>query len=173
MSFPYNFPTDFPNDLPVVVPILSWTQSLDGAKIIFKDDTDYIGQDVVPSDYTRTIQLYSGKDASGNMIGTLTFSGNDITIDFALDKDKYISAKFIIYDGLDELTTIINFGTTVNEYNSLTNLLLHNSCGCNKEIDQSVRFGFIYLKVAEKAVIVGNSGAFNKFIDLSRTWLAN
>ena len=156
-----------------LTPKLSWIQSLDGTKITFRDDTNYIEESVSPADYTRTVGLYSSKDASGTILGMLTFSGSELTVEFELDKDKYISAKLTVSDGVDDLTNIINFGTTVNEYNSLTNLLLHNSCGCNKETDQSVRYGFIYLKVAEKAVIIGNSGAFNKFIDLSRTWLAN
>lgn len=152
---------------------ISWTQTADGKKIIFRDDTNYVSSNVEPSDYTRTVQVYNNKDATGTLLGTLTFTGSSLTVEFELDEDKYISARLTVSDGVeDPLTDIINFGTTVNEYNSLANILLRNNCGCDKDTDQSVRFGFLYLKMAEKGVIVGNSGAFNRFIELSRTWLA-
>lgn len=153
---------------------LSWTQTADGNKVIFRDDTDYVTAGVDPAECTRMVQVYSNKDATGTLLSSLVFTGSELTVEMDLDEDKYLSAKLTVDDGVVEpLTDIINFGTTVNEYNSLNNILLRNSCGCNKDTDQSVRFGFIYLKMAEKAVIFGNSGAFNRYIDLSRTWLAN
>lgn len=151
---------------------LSWTQTADGTKIIFKDDTNYTEESVNPSDYTRTVEVYNNKDATGTLLDTLTFAGSNLTVEYTLAEDIYLSGKLIVDDGSTELTDIINFGPTVNEYNSLSNILLRNNCGCDKGTDQSVRYGFIYLTMAEKSVIMGNSGSFNRFIELSRTWLA-
>lgn len=153
---------------------LSWTQSADGTKIIFKDDTNYVEESVNPADYTRTVEVYNNKNATGTLLITLMFSGSELTVEYNLAQDIYLSSKLTITDGIeDPLTNIINFGPTVNEYNTLATILLRNNCGCDKSTDQKVRFGFLYLKMAEKSVIMGNSGAFNRFIDLSRVWLAN
>lgn len=153
---------------------LSWTQTADGKKIIFRDDTNWVEESIDPSTYTRTVGVYTGKDSTGTLLQTLIFTGAELTVEFNLDEDKYLSGKLTLDNGVDEpLLDIINFGTTVNEYNSLSNILLRNNCGCDKGQDQSTRFGFIYLKMAEKSVIMGNSGAFNRFIDLSKTWLQN
>lgn len=153
---------------------LSWTQTADGKKVIYRDDTDYEAAGVDPADCTRMVQVYNNKDATGTLLDTLMFTDGELTVEMNLDQDKYLSAKLTVDDGVEEpFTAIINFGTTVNEYNSLNNILLRNACGCDKTTDQNVRFGFIYLKMAEKAVIFGQSGAFNRYIDLSRTWLAN
>lgn len=171
--FPYDFPADFPQDMANLTVKLSWTQSSDGKKIIIKDDTNYPELSVSPSGYTRVVELFTGKDATGILLDTLTFIGSDLTVEYTLDEDKYLSAKLTLYGEELPLTDTINFGPTANEYNSLSNILLANKCGCDSGQDQSTRFGFIYLKMAEKAVILGNSGAFNRFIELSRTWLAN
>lgn len=172
MSFPYDFPATFPNTMALEAKI-SWTQSVDGKKLYLRDDTNYTEENVSPSDYTRTVELYSGKYATGTLIDTLTFSGSNLTVEYDLAADLYISAKLTVTDGDTSLTDIINFGTNAYEYNLLTQNLLKNNCGCNKDTDQSNRFGFIYLTLANYSVITGNSGAFNKFINESRTWLQN
>lgn len=153
---------------------LSWTQTADGKKIIFRDDTNWVEESIDPADYTRTVGVYSGKDATGTLFQEIIFTDSEPIVEFDLDEDKYISGKLTLNNEVDEpLVDVINFGATVNEYNSLANILLRNNCGCDKVQDQNTRFGFIYLKMAEKAVIMGNSGAFNRFIDLSKVWLAN
>ncbi len=152
---------------------ISWAQSVDGKTLYLTDSTNYSEEGVSPSDYTRSVQLYSGKDATGSLIATLTFTSAILTLEYELEEDMYLSARLTITDGVTPLTNTINFGTNAYEYYLLAQNMLKNGCGCNKDTDQSNRYGFIYLTLANYSVITGNSGAFNKFINESKVWLQN
>lgn len=155
-----------------LTPNISVTQSVKGNVLTFNDLSNWVEEGLDPADYTRTIELYDNKDATGNLITTLTFSEALLTVAYNITEDKYYSAKYIADDEVNPpYVKIINFGTTNFEYAQL-NKILSKGCGCgNKTNDDKARYGFIFTKLAEKSVLFGNAGQFNQNIQKAATWL--
>lgn len=154
-----------------LVPNINYLQSSDGKTLTLLDESNWGASGVDINDYTRTVQLYDGKDGSGTLIDTLTFTGSLLSVDYAVTVDRYYSAVYSAINGGTAATKTVNFATTNIEY-KLLNELTSKGCGCgNKAQDDKVRYGFIYLKLAEKALLFGKVAQFNQNITTSNTWL--
>lgn len=154
-----------------LTPNYTVTQSIDGKKLTFKDTSDWSASGLDINDYVRTIELYDNKDATGNLIDTITFTGSDLEAIYTVTEDRYYSGKYQAIGGSIVPSKTLNFGTTNFEYKQL-NILMSKGCGCgNKANDEKARFGFIFLKLAERAIQFGNAGQFNQNIKASHSWL--
>lgn len=152
-----------------VLPSISHLQSADGKTLTLIDSSDYTTGDI--SAYNRRVELYTGRDGTGALIASIPFVGNNLSVDYTITKDAYYSAR-LIWTGTPFVTSVVtNFVLTQFEYNQL-NKFLNKGCGCGSKKDSDkVRYGFIYLKLAEKATLGGNSGLANQNITASAKWL--
>jgi hypothetical protein len=143
---------------------LSYEQSSDAKTLTIVDESTL---DNPIANYVRTVELWTGTNATGSLIDTLTFVGVQLTVSKAITSDMYFSAKLIHTGSPSVATKIINFGTTQFEYNALDKLLLKN-CGCsNTKGCDKITLGSIYLTRAQDQVLAGNSAKFNSFIQSS------
>ncbi len=148
-------------------PLLTYSQSSDGKKLIFTDATTYT--DPI-GNYSRTVQLYSGKDATGSLLATLTFIGAILTVEYAITADQYWSAK-LIHTGSPSIgSVIINFVSTRNEYNSLFKMA-KSKCNCVSNKCSPLVYGFVDTYLAQVATDFGDSGLANNLITSAATWL--
>lgn len=146
---------------------LSYSQSNTGKILTFVDES--VIADPI-SNYDRTVQIWSGKDGTGELIDTLTFADSDLTVDYAIDADQYWSARLIYTGSPIQTSVVINFVSRRFELN----LLISNSkknCGCVSKNCDSKFNGFIDYYLANEATKIGNSGAANLFISSSYKWL--
>jgi hypothetical protein len=150
----------------------SVSQSSDGKKLIFTDNGNWPASGLNIVDYTRTIELWDNKDATGTKTDTLTFTGNTLTIEHPVTVDKYYSAKYAAVNGATNVVKTINFGTVNFEYKLLTESM-KNGCGCDSgQKEEDRRNGFIFLILAQNSALpFGNVGRFNKFITDSNACL--
>lgn len=146
---------------------ISYNQSSDGKTLTFVDESA-IASPI--SNYTRTVQLWSGINGTGSLITTLTFAGSELTVDYAITEDRYWSARLIYIGSPTQTSVVINFVSRRFELN----LLISNSkknCGCTTKNCDSKFNGFIDYYLANEATKIGNSGAANLFISSSYKWL--
>lgn len=152
-----------------VQPALGFYQSTDALTLTLVDESVYTTPPI--TDYTRKVQLWTGKDGTGTMLDELDFVDSELTVDYALTADKYISAVLIFTGSPAVADTTINFTTQQFEVNALNSLLNANcGCGTTKTCGKST-MGFIYLYQSQVATLAGNSGLANSFIQSSLKWL--
>lgn len=152
-----------------VVPKITHSESPDGKTLTLIDSSDYTTGNI--NNYTRKVELYSGINGTGSLITSIDFVGTNLSVDYETTADRYYSAK-LIFTGTPSVASVYtNFVTVQREYNAL-NKFLNRGCGCgSKSESEKVRYGFIYLKLAEKATLGGNSGLANQNITASAKWL--
>lgn len=150
-----------------LTPNLSYTQSSTGTILTIIDTSNYVAQSVDPASYVRKVQIWTLKDGTGTMLDELTFNGSELTVDYALTADLYLSLKLIFTGSPSVASFIINIGTTQFEYNALDSRLMKN-CGCNncKGCDKTT-LGGLYLSRAIQQVLAGNPAKFNSYIQSS------
>lgn len=146
---------------------LTYTQQADGKALIFNDGTSY---DDPITNYTRVVELFSGKDATGSLLFTVPFVGTNLTTTQAITADQYWSAKMTWVGSPSIAPVIINFVSTRFEYNLLFEAE-NKGCGCVKGNCSKTFNGFIDLYLAQVATGFGNSGLANTFITASKSWL--
>lgn len=148
-------------------PNLSYSQSSDGKTLTFSDDTVY---DDPITNYVRTVELYTSLNATGTLLATLTFLGSNLTVDYNITADSYISAKLVHVGSPSMASKIINFTTSRFEYNALFTASKKN-CNCVSKKCSPIVYGFIDTYLAQVATDFGNSGLANNFITSASKWL--
>lgn len=152
----------------MATPKIEYSQSTNGKVLTFTDSTIY---DSPIGNYTRKVQLYSGKDASGTLIAEIPFTGSELTTTYSITKDQYFSARLVFSGSPSIPSAIVNFTTTQYEWNALYNLN-GAKCGCVKAGNCDAKFnGFIDLYTSQVATQAGNSGLANTLINSSYKWL--
>jgi len=150
-----------------LTPSLSYSQSSDGKILTIIDTSNYVAQSVDPASYVRTVEVWTLKDATGDLLDTLTFNGSELTVDYDLTADLYLSLKLIFTGSPSVASKIINIGTTMFEYIALDKRLMKN-CGCsNSKGCDKTTLGALYLSRAEQQVLAGNPAKFNSYIQAS------
>lgn len=146
---------------------LSYSQQADGKALIFTDTTTYT--DPI-ANYSRKVEIWSGKDATGTKLFDVPFVGTSLTTSQAITADQYWSARIVITGSPSIASAIINFVSTRFEYNLLFEAE-NKVCGCVKGNCSKTFNGFIDLYLAQVATEFGNSGLANTFITASKSWL--
>lgn len=155
-------------NISMAVAKLTYVQSVDGKTLTFTDESTL---DAPITNYTRTVELWSNVNASGELIDTLTFTSTGTTVQYELDKDRYFSAKFTHSGSPSVPVLVINFVTKQYEQNLLFEKSKKN-CGCVKSGKCDSTFnGFIDLYLAELATLVGNGALANSLISSSYKYL--
>lgn len=150
---------------------LTVQESASGTTLTFVDQSNWVASGLNIADYVRTVRLYNGKDGAGTLLTTLTFVGTLLTIPTTVSKSKYYSATYTVtISGAPSVKTI-NFGTTNIEYKALNDILSKAYDCAGSSLDDRARYGFIYIKVAEKALLFGNVEQFNQNITQANKWL--
>lgn len=151
-------------------PNASWTQSTDGKTLTLTDTSNWVGNDqgYLITDFTRKFIL---KNSIGTVLAELPLTGSNLSVTYSVTKDEYYSAELVI-TGTPSFSKVINFGTTMFEYNLLDSLLaIACDCGCGTKQSEKIRWGFMYLNRAERVVLYGNGTKFNSYINASFAWL--
>lgn len=151
-----------------VVAKIEYAQSPDGKTLTLIDASDYTTGNI--NNYTRTVQLYSGKDGTGDLITTLNFVGAALTVDYAITKDQYFSAKLNFVGSPAVASVYSNFTTREFELNALYKNT-NKGCGCQSKNCSPTFYGFIDMYLAQTATKAGNSGLANSLISGSAAWL--
>jgi len=150
---------------------VTYQESADGLTLTFVDQSNWMASGVDINDYVRTVELYDGKDGAGVLLTTLTYTGTILTVPYTPTKSRYYSAIYTATTLGTPVSKTINFGTTNREYKAL-NDVLSKACDCIDDcVDDRARYGFIFIKVAEKALLFGNVVQFNQSITQANKWL--
>jgi len=148
----------------MAVPKIGFRQSTDGKTLTLIDESTL---DSPITNYTRTVELWTGINGTGTLITTLAFSGVSLEVGYQITADQYFSAKLIHVGSPSVGLAYTNFTTQVFEQNALNGLLKAN-CGCgNTGNCDNLTLGFIYLTQSQVATRAGNSGLANSFIQSS------
>lgn len=146
------------------IPKVGFSQAPSGSPLSILDQSTL---DSPIGNYVRTVELYSGKDATGSLLDVLTFTGSNLSVDKVVTSDRYYSAKLTHTGSPTIPPVIINFTTQEFSQKNLNNILKAN-CGCGKTKNcGNMSLGFLYMYQSQVATKAGNSGLANSFINTS------
>lgn len=151
-------------------PKAGWAQSTDGKTITLTDQSDYIASGTPITDYTRTFVV---KNAIGTVLHTLPIPSGQLSVTYSVTKDEYYSATLSFVGSPSVADVTIDYGTEQFEWNALDQKLAIG-CGCSPcgSSDKKIRYGFIYLQIANRSLrYVGLGTKFNVNINASLSWL--
>lgn len=147
--------------------IITASQGTSGTPVTFTDNTIYTPDS--PADWTRQIALY---DASATLLTTLTFSGAELTVTYAVTRDQYLTAGFTAQDGPESVTEdTINIGLERYYDNKFNSILQYGCCGIGAQNFTKLTKGIIYQYGASKALLYGQGTAFNSYITSAYAYL--
>lgn len=145
----------------MATPKLSSLQSPDAKTMTYIDESEL---DAPISNYTRTVEIWTGINGTGEKIATLPFSGTDTTVEYAITSDLYRSAKLLHVGSPSVAPAFLNETSQQFEQN-LLNGKLKKDCGCGKMKGcNNTVLGFIFMYQSQVATRAGNSGLANDYI---------
>lgn len=151
-------------------PNATGSQSADGFTATFTDESPYgIGnndENYVITDFVRAFIL---TDAFGNTLATLPLTGTNLSVNYPLTKDLWISADLALIGPQDyDKIIILPFDRiTKNAYR----VLLQQGCCVNKKIDQRLDGADKFLLGAAIEAPTGLGAGFQSDIDNAYAFL--
>ena len=147
--------------------VVSFTsqQNSTGETVTFTDTSTYTAPDVI-GDYVRSFVL---TDSAGESLDTVAIPTGELTVDYALDKDRWINVTLNAVGSTTHTETVGHyfFRNTANK------LIEANNAGCctSKTDKENICMALRFIKGFEYAAPIGNAVAYQTNIDSANLYL--